>query len=110
MALGPAPAQFLRPFIGYVYRACGPQGAILLGDGSRSVYVFSRLVLNTGIRELVAIQPKRRGVPVSLVDLNAWEVNPLPAQCASSRPSASWEVQKRTKAPAWSGLSTPCRG
>ncbi|MGC9357446.1 MAG: DUF362 domain-containing protein [Anaerolineae bacterium] len=61
---------FLRPIIDYVYKACGPQGAIMVGDAPWSVDVFDSLVQVTGIREMVEYLAQTHGLPVILADLN----------------------------------------
>lgn len=60
----------LRPIIDYVYRACGPQGSIVLGDAPWSLDVFDPLVEKTGIQALVTWLADHEGVPIKLVDLN----------------------------------------
>ncbi|MDX9953766.1 MAG: DUF362 domain-containing protein [Anaerolineae bacterium] len=69
---------FLRPVIDYVYRACGPGGSIMLGDAPWSVEVFPRLVVNTGIQDMVAYLAATHGVPIRLVDLNIAEPQNTP--------------------------------
>ncbi|OQA13694.1 MAG: hypothetical protein BWY63_03389 [Chloroflexi bacterium ADurb.Bin360] len=69
---------FLRPVIDYVYRACGPGGSIMLGDAPWSVDVFPRLVVNTGIQDMVAYLAATHGVPIKLVDLNVTEPQNTP--------------------------------
>lgn len=69
----------LRPIIDYAYKACGPTGQIMVGDGPWSVDVFDPLVDTTGIRALVRHLTEAYGIPVFLQDLNAvdHETTPL---------------------------------
>ncbi len=69
----------LRPIIDYAYKACGPTGQIMVGDGPWSVDVFDPLVDTTGIRTLVQHLTEAYGIPVILQDLNAvdHETTPL---------------------------------
>ncbi len=69
----------LRPIIDYAYKACGPTGQIMVGDGPWSVEVFDALVDTTGIRTLVQRLAEAYGIPVFLQDLNAvdHEATPL---------------------------------
>jgi len=59
----------LRPIIDFVYKACGPQGSIVVGDAPWSLDVFAPLVQKTGIQALVDWLA-HQGVPITLVDLN----------------------------------------
>jgi uncharacterized protein (DUF362 family) len=61
---------FLRPVIDYAYKACGPEGRILLAEGPWAAGVFDRVVANTGIAALVTHLASTHGVPVELKDLN----------------------------------------
>ena len=69
----------IRAVIDYVYLACGPTGRIILGEGPWAVGVFDRLVVNTGIQQMVQHLAQGHGVPVVLEDLNksAPESTPL---------------------------------
>ena len=60
----------LRPIIDYVYKACGPQGSIVVGDAPWAVDVFTQLVQNTGIQSLIDWMANTCGIPVTLIDLN----------------------------------------
>jgi uncharacterized protein (DUF362 family) len=65
--------SMLRPIIDYVYKACGPQGSIIVGDAPWSVNVFSPLVEETGIQTLIDWLANYTGVPIQLADLNSSE-------------------------------------
>lgn len=69
----------IRAVIDYVYLACSPSGQIIVGGGPWAVGVFDRLVVTTGIREMVTHLAQDHGVPVVLEDLNksAPEATPL---------------------------------
>jgi len=69
---------FLRPIIDYVYKACGPNGYIMLGDAPWSVDVFDPLVRNTGIQAMVEYLAQNYGVPIVLQDLNKTEPEHTP--------------------------------
>jgi uncharacterized protein (DUF362 family) len=60
----------LRPIIDYVYKACGPTGQIMVGDGPWSLDVFDSLAAVTGIKTLVERLAHDHGIPVFLQDLN----------------------------------------
>jgi uncharacterized protein (DUF362 family) len=61
---------FLRPIIDYAVKACGPDGQVILGEGPWAAGVFDRLVLNTGIQQMVSHLAQAHGAPVILLDLN----------------------------------------
>jgi uncharacterized protein (DUF362 family) len=61
---------FLRPVIDYVYKACGPDGQILLAEGPWSAGIFDRIVENIGARSLIEHLATAYGIPVFLQDLN----------------------------------------
>lgn len=61
---------FLRPIIDYVYKACGPDGQILLAEGPWSAGIFDRIVENIGAKALVEYLATSYGIPVFLQDLN----------------------------------------
>jgi uncharacterized protein (DUF362 family) len=69
----------IRAVIDYAYLACGPTGRIILGEGPWAVGVFDRLVVNTGIQQMVQHLAQEHGIPVVLEDLNkaAPESTPL---------------------------------
>jgi len=60
----------IRAVIDYAYLACGPAGRIIVGEGPWAVGVFDRLVVNTGIQQMVQHLAQAHGVPVVLEDLN----------------------------------------
>jgi len=60
----------IRAVTDYAYLACGPTGRIIVGEGPWAVGVFDRLVLNTGIQQMVQHLAQEHGVPVVLEDLN----------------------------------------
>ncbi len=60
----------LRPIVDYAFKACGPTGQILIGDGPWAVDVFDSVVSVTGIRDMVATLARDHGVPVALADFN----------------------------------------
>lgn len=60
----------LRPIIDYVYKACGPTGQIVVGDGPWSLDVFDSLTAVTGIQTLVERLAHDYGIPIFLQDLN----------------------------------------
>jgi uncharacterized protein (DUF362 family) len=69
---------FLRPIIDYAYKACGPNGRILLAEGPWAAGVFDRLVVATGIQAMVEHLAAAHGVPVALQDLNKAERGTAP--------------------------------
>lgn len=69
----------LRPIIDYVYKACGPEGRILLAEGPWAAGVFERVIEVTGTRQMVEHLAEGHGIPLVLQDLNqsARETTPL---------------------------------
>jgi uncharacterized protein (DUF362 family) len=70
--------SILRPILDYVYKACGPQGHIVVGDAPWAVDVFAPLVRQTGIETLTDWLVQQAGVPVALIDLNTSDPQDTP--------------------------------
>ncbi len=64
------PPAVLRPIIDYIYKACGPEGRILLAEGPYAVGVFERVIEVTGTRHMVEHLAGGHGIPLVLQDLN----------------------------------------
>jgi uncharacterized protein (DUF362 family) len=69
---------FLRPIIDYVYKACGPNGRILLAEGPWTAGLFDRLVADVGIHAMVEHLAGVHGVPIILQDLNKSDADATP--------------------------------
>ncbi|MDF1512452.1 MAG: DUF362 domain-containing protein [Anaerolineae bacterium] len=68
----------LRPIIDFAYKACGPQGSIMVGDAPWSIDVFYPLVQKTGIQTLIDWYAAFTDVPVQLVDMNTADEQDTP--------------------------------
>ncbi len=60
----------IRAVIDYVFKACGPQGHILVCEGTATASQWPRLVQLARLRETVDRLRRDYGVPLELVDLN----------------------------------------
>lgn len=60
----------LRAVIDYAYKACGPSGRILVGDGPYTLGIWERVVEASGIHAMAERLVGEHSLPVSLVNLN----------------------------------------